>query len=238
MERNLWALVALMISAGCASTSWVDKRLQVSEDETRRSIEREQITPLSQRTEERLSAIDARLEALPERFAERTDLAALREGITQMRSDLEKEWRQSGEELGNRVAEISSVLAQRNDLQAQLARAVEELNKARAEFSQHRATVDNRVSHMEAEAKEILAALTELDEHMQEFFYNEFKNLQRKRESLLAEIDLIDRLVNFLARREPISLLQTQRQAPAPTEEKAPPTRPDESATKEESSGG
>lgn len=192
MARHI--LIAILpLALGCASRGYVEEQLQASEGSLRGDLESMKRTMAT-----RLDDMERTVDANKQSSASTDDLGKARKFSEQTAATADQNAKALAALRGD-VEQLRQAVNAREDLQRKVEIATQKLVDATAEFQRHRADVDHALTSMDVKVDEVRKGNSAQEKRLNDFFYLQQKNLRRQKESLQAEVELIDKLLTIMS---------------------------------------
>jgi chromosome segregation ATPase len=186
-------ILSILLLAGCASRGYVTEEVSTAQGAMRGEVQ-----DMRRQLISRLDELQREVEANKQVAATADELGKVRRLAEQGNAAAD----QNGKSLAALTRDFDSVrqiVNTREELKQKLENAVQQLADAETEFQKHRTDVDHQLTNMDLKVDEIRKTNTLLEKRLSDFFWLQQKNLRRERESLQAEVELIDKLIGIIS---------------------------------------
>jgi hypothetical protein len=186
-------ILSMLLLAGCASRGYVSEEVSTSQQALRGEIQ-DTRRQLASRLDELQREVDANKQVA----ATAEDLAKVKR-VADQGAQVSDQNSKTLASMSRDVDLLRQAMSVREELQKKMENAVQRLADAESEFQKHRTDVDHQLSNMDLKVDEVRKTSTLLEKRLSDFFWLQQKNLRREKESLQAEVDLIDKLIGIMS---------------------------------------
>jgi chromosome segregation ATPase len=186
-------ILGLLLLAGCASRGYVTEELDTAQGNLRGELQ-DMRRQLSSRLEELQREVDANKQSA----ASADEMAKLRRTADQTASTADQNSKLLAS-LKTEVDQLQQSAHARQEALATLETAAQKLTDAKLEFQKHHSDVNDQLSNMNIRVDDVKKSITTLEKRLSDFFYLQQKNLRLEKDSRLAEVDLIEKLMLIIS---------------------------------------
>ena len=186
-------ILSILLLAGCASRGYVSEEVSASQQTLRGEMQdtRRQLAS-------RLDELQREVDANKQLAASAEELAKVKR-VADQGAQVADQNSKTLASMSRDVDLLRQAMSVREELQKKMEVAVQKLADAETEFQRHRTDVDHQLTNMDLKVDEVRKTSTLLEKRLSDFFWLQQKNLRRHKESLQAEVDVIDRLIGIMS---------------------------------------
>jgi hypothetical protein len=186
-------ILSILLLAGCASRGYVSEEVSASQQTLRGEMQdtRRQLAS-------RLDELQREVDANKQLAASAEELAKVKR-VADQGAQVADQNSKTLASMSRDVDLLRQATSVREELQKKMESAVQKLADAETEFQKHRTDVDHQLTNMDLKVDEVRKTSTLLEKRLSDFFWLQQKNLRRQKESLQAEVDVIDRLIGIMS---------------------------------------